>query len=99
MEIMKLARDEECKLAGSGMPILAILKDHTEHGIRIYCNFRYFLYALIDRNTVSSLFSTASFPYLKSKEVTLINITIASGEELRANDNPFMFKDVKIRSD
>ena len=38
------------------------------------------------------------FPYVKTREVILRNVTIASGNSLRISDNPFMFKDVKISS-
>lgn len=36
------------------------------------------------------------FPYVKTREVVLKNVTTASGRSLRISDNPFMFKDVKI---
>jgi hypothetical protein len=36
------------------------------------------------------------FPYIKTREVILRNVTIASGKELRISDNPFMFRDVKV---
>lgn len=36
------------------------------------------------------------FPYVKTKEVILKNVTTASGKTLRTSDNPFMFKDVKV---
>jgi hypothetical protein len=36
------------------------------------------------------------FPYVKTREVNLKNVTTASGKELRVSDNTFMFKDVKI---
>ncbi len=36
------------------------------------------------------------FPYAKTREVVLKNITTASGKNLRISDNPFMFKDVEI---
>ena len=36
------------------------------------------------------------FPYVKTREVILRKVTIASGKTLRLSDNPFMFKDVKI---
>ena len=39
------------------------------------------------------------FPYVKTREVILRNVTIASGKTLRISDNPFMFKDVKINSE
>jgi hypothetical protein len=39
------------------------------------------------------------FPYVKTREVILRNVTTASGKPLRLSDNPFMFKDVKVNSD
>ena len=36
------------------------------------------------------------FPYIKTREVILRNVTTASGKALRISDNPFMFKGVKI---
>jgi hypothetical protein len=36
------------------------------------------------------------FPYVKTREVILRNVVIASGKSLRLSDNPFMFKDVKV---
>jgi hypothetical protein len=36
------------------------------------------------------------FPYVKTKQVTLKNVTTASGMALKISDNPFMFKDVKV---
>ena len=39
------------------------------------------------------------FPYVKTREVILKNVTIASGKALRISDNPFMFKDVKVITD
>ena len=36
------------------------------------------------------------FPYVKTREVILRNITISSGKTLRISNNPFMFKDVKV---
>ncbi|WP_197231763.1 hypothetical protein [Novipirellula artificiosorum] len=36
------------------------------------------------------------FPYVRTKEVVLKNVTTASGKELRLSDNPFMFKDVTV---
>lgn len=39
------------------------------------------------------------FPYVKTREVILRNVTIASGKTLRLSDNPFMFKDVKVNAD
>ncbi len=37
------------------------------------------------------------YPYIKTKEVILRNVTTASGKPLRLSDNPFMFKDVKVQ--
>jgi hypothetical protein len=39
------------------------------------------------------------FPYKRTREVILRNVTIASGKALRISDNTFMFKDVKVDSD
>lgn len=39
------------------------------------------------------------FPYVKTREVILRNVTITSGKPLRLSENPFMFKDVIVRSD
>lgn len=39
------------------------------------------------------------FPYVRTREVILRNVTIASGQPLRLSDNTFMFKDVKVSSD
>ena len=39
------------------------------------------------------------FPYVRTREVILRNVTIASGKPLRLSDNPFMFKDVKLNTD
>lgn len=39
------------------------------------------------------------FPYVRTSEVILRNVTIASGKPLRLSDNVFMFKDVKVDSD
>jgi len=36
------------------------------------------------------------FPYARTREVILKNVTTASGKPLRLSDNPFMFKDVKV---
>lgn len=38
------------------------------------------------------------FPYIRTKEVILKNVTTASGLEVRRSDNPYMFKDVKVDS-
>jgi hypothetical protein len=39
------------------------------------------------------------FPYVRTKEVILRNVTTASGKPLRLSDNPFMFKDVKVKTE
>jgi hypothetical protein len=36
------------------------------------------------------------FPYVKTREVILKNVTTVSGKALRLSDNPFIFKDVKV---
>lgn len=36
------------------------------------------------------------FPYIKTKEIVLRNVTTSSGKEVRISDNPYMFKDVKV---
>jgi hypothetical protein len=36
------------------------------------------------------------FPYVRTREVILRNVTIVSGKTLRISDNPFMFRDVKV---
>jgi hypothetical protein len=36
------------------------------------------------------------FPYVRTREVILRNVTTASGKSLRVSDHPFMFKDVQI---
>ena len=39
---------------------------------------------------------TEKFPYVRTREVILRNVTIASGKTMRISDNPFMFRDVKV---
>lgn len=39
------------------------------------------------------------FPYIKTREVVLRNVTTASGKPVRLSDNTFMFKDVKVSTD
>ena len=39
------------------------------------------------------------FPYVRTREVILRNVTIASGKPLRLSDNAFMFKDVKVSAE
>ncbi|GAB3901402.1 hypothetical protein GCM10028803_26010 [Larkinella knui] len=38
------------------------------------------------------------FPYVKTKEVILRNVTTSSGKPLRISDNVFMFRDVKVNT-
>ncbi|NRF38033.1 hypothetical protein [Pedobacter foliorum] len=38
------------------------------------------------------------FPYIKTNEIILKNITTASKKALRISDNPFMFKDIKVKT-
>ena len=38
------------------------------------------------------------FPYVKTREVILRNVTTASGMNLRISDNHYMFKDVKVNT-
>ena len=40
-----------------------------------------------------------TFPFARTKEVILRNVTTASGMKLRLSDNPFLFKDVKVVTD
>ncbi|MEO5600878.1 MAG: right-handed parallel beta-helix repeat-containing protein [Cyclobacteriaceae bacterium] len=40
-----------------------------------------------------------TFPYVRTREIVLRNVTIASGKPLRLSDNAFMFKDVKVNTD
>jgi hypothetical protein len=39
------------------------------------------------------------FPYVRTRQVILRNVTTSSGKDLRLSDNPFMFKDVKVDRD
>lgn len=39
------------------------------------------------------------FPYVKTREIILRNVTTASGKALRLSDNLFIFKDVKVYVD
>ncbi len=36
------------------------------------------------------------YPYSKTKEVSLKNVSTSSGKSLRVSDNPYMFRDVKV---
>jgi hypothetical protein len=37
-----------------------------------------------------------TFPFVRTREVILRNVTTASGKKLRLSDNPYLFKDVKV---
>jgi hypothetical protein len=39
------------------------------------------------------------FPYVRTKEVILRSVTTASGKPLRLSNNPFMFNDVKVKTE
>jgi hypothetical protein len=39
------------------------------------------------------------FPYIITREVILRNVTTTSGKALRISDNPFMFRNVKVKTD
>ncbi|NMC39392.1 MAG: hypothetical protein GYA41_13815 [Bacteroidales bacterium] len=39
------------------------------------------------------------YPYVKTREVILRNVTVASGKTMRLSDNPFMFRNVKLNFD
>lgn len=39
------------------------------------------------------------YPHVRTKEVILKNVTTESGKDLRVSDNPYLFKDVKIKKD
>jgi hypothetical protein len=42
---------------------------------------------------------TEKFPYIRTKEVILRNVTTSSGKALKVSNNPFMFREVKVRSE
>jgi hypothetical protein len=42
---------------------------------------------------------TEKFPYVITREVILRNVTVASGKTLRISNNPFMFRNVKVKTD
>jgi len=42
---------------------------------------------------------TEKFPYVITREVILRNVTAASGKTLRLSNNPFMFRNVKVKTD
>lgn len=39
------------------------------------------------------------FPYVRTSEIFLKNVTTESGKDLKVSSNPFMFKDVKVHTD
>lgn len=48
---------------------------------------------------MTSDFYVEKFPYVKTKEVILKNVSTSSGKTLRISDNPYMFKDVKVKAE
>ncbi|MEZ4776237.1 MAG: hypothetical protein R3D00_23890 [Bacteroidia bacterium] len=66
--------------------------NHPEdyQGPAIFANFN-------PQMTDSSYHET--FPFVRTREVILRNVTTASGKALRLSDNPFLFRDVKVDSD
>jgi hypothetical protein len=40
-----------------------------------------------------------TFPFMRTREVILRNVTTSSGKKLRLSDNPYLFKDVKVVAD
>lgn len=68
--------------------------DDTKHpenyrGPAIFANF--------NRKFTSDSYKE-EYPYVKTREVILKNVTTASGKPLRVSDNSFMFKDVTVTS-
>ena len=64
-------------------------RNHPENyqGPAIFANF--------NRSLTSESY-VEKYPYVRTKEVVLRNVTTASGKPLRLSDNPFMFKDVRV---
>lgn len=42
---------------------------------------------------------TETYPYIRTREVILRNVSTASGKNLRISDNPYMFREVRIKSE
>jgi len=40
-----------------------------------------------------------TFPFIRTREIILRNVTTSSGKKLRLSDNPYQFKDVKVVND
>ena len=57
------------------------------HGPAVFANFNP---SMTDDSYVEK------FPYVRTREVILEDVTTASGKALRLSDNPFMFKDVQV---
>ncbi len=53
------------------------------------------IFANFNRNFTSAA-HVETFPYVRTGEVILENVTTASGKPLRLSDNPYFFKDVKV---
>jgi hypothetical protein len=56
------------------------------------------IFANFNRNMTDESY-VEEFPYVRTREVILRNVTTASGKTLRVSDNPFMFKDVNLTTD
>jgi hypothetical protein len=53
------------------------------------------LFANFNRNFTDASYVEA-FPYIRTKEVILSNVTTTSGKPLRLSDNPYLFKEVEV---
>ena len=53
------------------------------------------IFANFNRSLTDSSY-VEKFPYVRTSEVSLENVTTASGKPLRLSDNPYMFKDVTV---
>jgi hypothetical protein len=56
------------------------------------------IFGNFNRNMTDETYAE-EFPYVKTREVILRNVTTASGKALRVSDNPVMFMDVKVITD
>jgi hypothetical protein len=59
----------------------------TYKGPAIFSNF--------NSNMIDATYQE-DYPFVRTKEVVLRNVTTVSGLKLRISDNPFLFKDVKV---
>lgn len=56
------------------------------------------IFANFNKNMTDNSYQE-KFPYVKTREIILKNVTTTSGKALRVSDNLFMFKDVKVNTD